>query len=305
MLHVVKKIKKFFFDPKARQDFLAAQGVYNKMLDEPYLKMRFNSKFGRELNLENPTTFNEKLQWLKLHDRKSIYTTMVDKYAVKQYVSDRIGAEYVIPTLGVWNSFDEIDFDSLPDQFVLKCTHDSGGLVIVKDKSRLDRKKAQSRIDESLKRNYFYLGREWPYKDVRPRILAEQFMQDGNSEVLNVYKIFNFNGEPRIIQVIQGDKTKSETIDYFDVEWNLLKFRQNYPNSEAPLKRPETLEEMLFLAKKLAADAPPFIRTDFYEANGRVYFSEFTFYSDSGMAAFHPFEWDLKLGSWIKLPMER
>ena len=262
--------------------------------------MIFRDSTGYPLDLENPKTFNEKLQWLKIHDRNPIYTTMVDKYEVKKYVADIIGEEYIIPTLCVRENFDEIDFDTLPEQFVLKCTHDSGGLVICRDKSKLDKKAARKKIERCMKRNYYWSSREWPYKNVKACILIEAYMQDGKNPCLPVYKIFNFAGVPRIIQMIHNDKTVNETIDYFDAEWNRLKLRQNYPNSETPADRPAQLEEMLMLATKLSRGFP-FIRTDFYEINQKVYFSEFTFYSDSGMAAFHPESWDEVLGGWINL----
>ncbi len=258
----------------------------------------------KELNLENPQTFNEKLQWLKLYDRKPEYTVMVDKYAAKRYAAERIGEKYIIPTLGVWDRFEDVDFDLLPDQFVLKCTHDSGGLVVCKDKSMLNRTQAEKKISKSLKRNFYLRCREWPYKDVPPRILAEKYMQDRDFEVLNVYKIFNFDGVPKLIQVIQGDKTKNESIDYFDTAWNKLELRQNFPNSKKALPKPDTLEEMLTLARKLSA-GHSFLRTDFYEVNGAVYFSEFTFYSDAGFVPYKPEEWDYKLGSWLTLPSEK
>ena len=271
------------------------------MPDAAYLRLMFRAIMKKRLDLKNPKSFNEKLQWLKLYERKPIYTTMVDKYAVKKHVADLIGEEYIIPTLGVWDSFDEIDFDSLPDQFVLKCTHDSGGLVICRDKSQLDKGAAKRKIDASMKRNYYWSGREWPYKDVKPQIIAEKYMQDGQTSVLPVYKVFNFGGEPRLIQVIQNDKTPQESIDYFDPQWNQLDLRQNFPNSEEPLTEPAQLKEILSLARILCGGLP-FIRTDFYTINGKVYFSEFTFYSDCGFAAFHPQQWDRTLGEWIKLP---
>ena len=269
--------------------------------DKLYIKLRYYRRLHKSPNLKHPQTFNEKLQWLKLYNKKAFYTIMVDKYEVKQYIADKIGEEYIIPTLGVWDKFDDIDFNSLPNEFVLKCTHDSGGLVICKDKSKLDIEFARRKISKSLKTNHFWQGREWPYKDVKPRIIAEKFMKDRDFDNLNVFKIFNFNGEPKIIQTIQNDKMPNETIDYFDTDWNLLDLKQNYPNSKNPLPRPETLNEMLELARILAKDTAPFIRTDFYEINGKVYFSEFTFYSDSGFAKFTPEEWDLKLGNWINL----
>lgn len=280
---------------------LEREGRFNSLSDEHYLKLMFFATMNRRLNLKDPKTFNEKLQWLKLYNRKPEYTQMVDKYAVKKYVADRIGEEYIIPSLGVWDSFDAINFDSLPEQFVLKTTHDSGGVVICRDKSKLDMAATKEKLERSLKRNYFWYGREWPYKDVKPRILAEVYMQDGQTLSLPVYKVFNFNGEPKIIQAIQNDKTKEETIDYFDVEWNRLELRQNFPNSEIPLKRPGQLGQMLTLARKLSAGFP-FIRTDWYVINDKLYFSEYTFFSDSGLARFEPAEWNLKLGAWISLP---
>ena len=298
-------IKKKSTKHKGIVSYLNSKGVFNILPDKAYLSLMYRFRLGKRLRLKNPTTFNEKMQWLKLYNRKPIYTLMVDKYEVKKYVADLIGEEYVIPTLGIWDRFDDIDFDSLPDQFVLKTTHDSGGVIVCKNKSELDMSAARAKLEQSLGRNYYCHGREWPYKDVKPRIMAEKYMQDRNFEVLNVYKIFNFNGVPKLIQSIQGDKTAAETIDYFDTEWNLLDLKQNYPNSENPLPKPDTLDEMLELARKLSSGVAPFIRTDFYEVNGRVYFSEFTFFSDSGTAKFSPPEWDERLGSWIELPAKK
>ena len=173
-------------------DYLDSRGFFKFMSDEAYLKFMYKLKMKRKLNLSDPQTFNEKLQWLKIYDRKPEYTTMVDKYEAKKYVADIIGEEYIIPTLGVWDRFEDIDFDELPDQFVLKCTHDSGGLVICRDKSKLDLKAAKKKINKSLKRNYYWIGREWPYKNVRPRIIAEKFMTDPTSDDLQDYKFFFF-----------------------------------------------------------------------------------------------------------------
>lgn len=298
----IKGLKYYLSNPTRIYGFFATRGMLDWLSDRAYLKMAYRIVMGEKLNIDNPTTFNEKLQWLKVYDHKPEYTTMVDKYEVKKYVADRIGEEYIIPVLGVWDNFDDIDFDSLPEQFVLKCTHDSGGLIICKDKSKLDIKAAKAKINKSLKRNYYRNSREWPYKNVKPRILAEQYMVDKNSfESLNVYKIMTFNGTPKIVQAIKNDKTEYETIDYFDTSWNLLDLKQNFPNSETPLRRPQQLDEMLRLAEKMCAGFA-FLRVDFYEVNGKVYFSEFTFYSDTGMAHFTPSEWNRRLGDWIKLP---
>jgi len=277
-------------------------GLGRLLSDKTWIRIKYFQWFHKLPDLKNPQTFNEKLQWLKLYDRKSIYTTMVDKYASKQYVADRIGAEYVIPALGgPWYSFDEIDFDALPDQFVLKTNHDCGGVLICRDKATFDKEKARAFLEKHLRSNYYWTCREWPYKNVKPSIFAEQFMKDGKRAFLPVYKIMCFDGEPKIIQTIQNDKQPNECIDYFDTKWNALPFRQNFPNSDSPLEKPVKLEEMLTLSRSLAAGYA-FLRVDWYVINGRVYFSEYTFYSDAGFAAFEPAEWDYTFGSWIQLP---
>lgn len=295
-------LKHYLSSPVNMFDFFASRNMLNGMSDEAFLKIKFRLKMGYELDLDNPRTFNEKLQWLKLYDRKPLYTKLVDKYEVRKYIAERIGEQYLIPLVGgPWNSPDEIDFDALPDQFVLKCTHDSGSVIVCRDKSGFDIENAKSSLRKHLQRNYSFLCREWPYKGVGPRIIAEKYMEDRSAENLNVYKIFCFNGKPEIFQTIQNDKTPQETIDYFDTEWRLLTLRQNFPNSLIPLKKPAVLEKMLELAEKLSSGFA-FIRTDMYEINGEVYFSEFTFCSDAGFAKFEPEDWDGKLGSWIELP---
>ena len=281
---------------------LGSKGCLKWMPDKMYLKILGRYSLGYSLNLDNPRTFNEKLNWLKLHDRKPEYTRMVDKYAVREYIKEKLGEEYLIPLVGgPWNRPEEIDFDALPEQFVLKPTHDSGMLVFCRDKSKLDIPAAKAKLAKSLKREFYYGGREWPYKNVPPRIIAEKYMEDSSSPNLPVYKIFCFSGEPRIIQTIQNDKTPQESIDYFDTDWKLLDLRQSFPNSAVPMARPEKLEEMLSLARKLTAGVA-FLRADFYSINGRVYFSELTFYTDGGMGPFYPPEWDKTLGTWIELP---
>lgn len=285
-------------------DFLISRHLLDWVSDETFLKIKFRQSLGKPLNLAHPQTYNEKIQWLKLHDRDPLYTRLVDKYEVRSFIADRLGPAYSVPLVGgPWNSPEEIDFDALPDQFVLKCTHDSGGLIICRDKSALDRDQIRRKLSTSLARNYFWSKREWPYKDVPPRIIAERYMQDGDTKNLNVYKILNFGGTPRIIQTIQNDKTKAETIDYFDTDWNLLDLRQGFPNSEVPLPRPKTLPDMLRAAAILSAGFPT-LRTDFYEINGRVFFSEITFYTDSGLCPFEPPSWDLLLGTWTRLPID-
>ena len=298
---VIAGVLKYCFDKHYRFQYDALKGKYNNLDDKEYLKRLYFAKMHKPLDLDTPRTFNEKINWLKLYDRKDLYTQMVDKYGVKKYVTDLLGAKYVAPLLGVWDSFSEIDIDSLPDRFVLKTTHGCGGMLICRDKSKCDFTRAGKELEIALRRNYYFTVREWPYKNVVPRIIAEEYLDDPMQEVLNVYKVFNFNGEPKIIQAIQGDKTKNESIDYFDVDWNLLELRQNYPNSSLHLQRPEQLEKMLELSRK-CSKGHPFLRTDWYIVRGEIVFSEFTFYSDAGMEAFHPEKWDRILGDWIELP---
>lgn len=271
--------------------------------DALYLKLRYWKVFHKPLNLKNPKTFNEKLQWLKLYDRKPEYTRMVDKYEAKQYVAERIGEEYIIPTLGVWDSFDEIDFDSLPNQFVLKCTHDSGGLVICTDKTKLDLEKARRRITASLQRNYFWANREWPYKNVKPRIIAEAYMQDTVTAELRDYKFFCFNGTAKLLFIATDRQTDGEEtkFDFFDMDFNHIDVRNGHPNADVPPAKPVCFDQMRQLAEKLSADIPQ-LRVDFYEVDGKVYFGELTFFHWTGLVPFEPEQWDYTFGEWIKLP---
>ena len=284
---------------------LATIGSFNWMPDEPYLHLLYWACMGKRLNLEDPRTFNEKLQWLKLYDRKPEYTAMVDKYQVKKYVAEKIGEEYIIPTLGVWECFEDIDFDTLPDQFVLKCTHDSGGLVIVKDKASLDKAAAKEKINRSLGRNYYLYGREWPYKNVKPRIIAEQYMNNtGNRDdepELTDYKFMCFHGTVDNVFTATGRYSASGVkVAFFDREWNKLPVARRYSSNNADIARPRNLEKMIDLAEKLSKGIP-FLRVDFYEVAGKIYFGELTFFPASGMEAFEPESWDLKLGERIDL----
>lgn len=277
--------------------------VFLKLKDDTYLKIYYRYIFNSKLNLDNPQTFNEKLQWLKLYDRKNIYTTMVDKYEVKKYVTNIIGEEYIIPTIGIYDKFDDIDFNKLPKQFVMKCTHDSGGLVIVKDKIKLDIEKAKIKLEKSLNKNYYYNGREWPYKNVKPRIIIEKYMEDSSTTQLNDYKIMCFNGEPKCSFVCtdRDNKELGLAVTFFDLEWNKMPFERHYRSSNKKIERPVNYNKMLELSKKLSKDIP-FVRVDWYEINGKLYFGELTFYPGSGFEEFTPEEWDYKLGEMIKLP---
>lgn len=285
---------------------LSGQGFYDNMDDEAYLKRKYKACMGKELNLASPQTFNEKLQWLKLHDRKPEYTMMVDKYAVRKYIADTIGEEYLIPLLGVWDNPDDIDFDALPNQFVLKCNHDSGlGMCICKDKSKIDIDKIKAELRKGLQQDYYLTGREWPYKNVKRRIIAEKYMTTLGMDDLPDYKIHCFNGEPKFILYCSERFSKTGTKeDFLDTNWSKLPFkRPDLKCSDKILKKPSRLNEMLELAKILSRNIP-FLRCDFYEIKGNVYFGELTFFPASGLEAFEPEEWDYKLGSWLKLPIK-
>lgn len=274
--------------------------------DERYLKIKFHLKMGKKLNLENPQTFNEKLQWLKLYNRKDEYTMMADKYAVRDYIADKIGEEYLIPLLGVWDSANDIDFDALPKQFVLKCTHNSGkGMCICKDKSKLDIDKVRKELNDGLKEEYFYSGREWCYKNIKPRIVAEKYMEDESGE-LKDYKFMCFNGKAKCCFVCSERFSEDGLrITIYDNEWNKMPFcRVKTPPTTTPLVKPKNYEAMIELAEVLAQNIP-FSRIDFYEINNKIYFGEITFFPNSGMTGFYPEEWDYTLGSWIELPMQK
>lgn len=295
-------LARFFTDKKIRFSYLTALGLTRWMSDEQFLKKEYYLAFGKPLNLDNPQTFNEKLQWLKIHNRKPEYTTMVDKYAAKQYVAGKIGSQYIIPTLGVWDHFDDIDFDALPDQFVLKCTHDSGGLVICKDKSRLDKKAAKRKIEHCLRRKYYYVHREWPYKDVKPRIIAEKYLtNDGDESELSDYKVLCFNGKAKLIEIHRGRFSKYHTQDFYDTGWNKTAFEQpGISLSDENMERPPFADKMLELSEKLA-EGIPHVRIDWYYTGGRLKFGEITFYDGAGFDGFIDNQGEI-IGSWITLP---
>lgn len=274
---------------------------FNWMSDEEYLKIAFWARMGKWPNIEQPQTFNEKLQWLKLYDRNPFYTKLVDKFEVKNIVSKKIGSNYIIPTIGVWDSVDEIDFDSLPNQFVLKCTHDSGGLVICKDKSKLNINSVKKKLATCLKHSYYWGMREWPYKDVKPRVIAEQYMEDEMGE-LRDYKFFCFGGKVKMFK-IDFDRFIEHHANYYDVNLQLLPFGEVAfpPKPEVTLSFPSQINEMFQLAEKLSKDIP-FLRVDFYQVNSQVYFGELTFFPATGMGKWTDDKWDLELGSWLKLP---
>ena len=247
-----------------------------------------------------PAGFNEKLQWLKIYDHNPKYVDLVDKAQVKEIVGKIVGEEYIIPTIGIWDNYESINFAELPDQFVLKCTHDSGGLVICKDKEKLNKAEAKRKIEHCLKRNYFLNHREWPYKDVEPKIIAEQYTVDESGYELKDYKFFCFNGKPKAM-FIATDRGKDTKFDFFDTEFHHLPFTNGHPNANRPIQKPQNYEEMLRIAGILSEGMPQ-VRVDLYNVNGKILFGEMTFFHWSGLMPFEPEEWDYKFGSWIELP---
>ena len=271
--------------------------------DELFLKVVFRYRVGYWPDLKNPKTFNEKLQWLKLHDRHPEYTKMVDKIEAKKYVASIIGDKYIIPTLGTWNTVDDIDWDSLPNQFVIKVTSDSGGIVVCKDKTKLDIEKAKAKLKHGWGKNYYDIRKEYPYKDVKPRIIAEQYMEDESGWQLKDYKIFCFNGEPRFIEV-DYDRYVGHKLNVYDLDWKFVDFYMTSPNDKnVEIAKPESLSQMLDYARMLAKDIP-FVRVDFYSIYTNIYFGELTFFPGSGMIDFHPRKYDKIVGEMLKLPLK-
>ena len=301
----MQPLMNFIKNPK-----IFAQSLLNRLgvmlPDRIYLKWMYRLKMGKKLNLTPPSSFNEKLQWLKLYDRKPEYTILVDKYAVKDYVAQKIGKEYVIPTLGVWNSVEEIEWETLPNQFVLKTTHDGGscGVVICKDRNAFDKQNAIIKLKRSMSYETYKGGREWPYKNVPRRIIAEKYIEPSpDMKDLADYKFFCFNGEVKALFVATDRQKTGEEVkfDFFDASFNHLPFRQGHNNATIVPEKPKSFDKMKQLASILSKGIPQ-IRIDFYEVEGQPLFGEMTFFHFSGLVPFCPQEWDNKFGSWIQLP---
>lgn len=277
------------------------RGLANMLPDRPYIQLRYFSRFHRFCNLRRPATYNEKLQWLKLNYEVPGQWALVDKFEVKEHVAARIGTEHIIPTLGVYQTADEIDFDRLPDSFVLKCTHDSDGVALVRDKHSLDRDATRAKLAQALDRNYYYTCREPHYRNIRPRIIAEPLLEDATQGQLLDYKFFCFDGEVKAL-FIASDRAIGQTkFDYFDVAFNWLDIQQPYPNSATPPPKPGCYDQMLHIAEELSRDHPH-VRVDLYEVNGHVYFGELTFFHFGGFEPFTPEKWDRIWGDWLNLP---
>lgn len=267
--------------------------------DKRFLVNKWNFLNHSVLNIDNPQTFNEKLNWLKLYNRDPRLTMMADKYEVKKYVASIIGEEYVVPCYGVWNSFDEIDFNSLPNEFVIKATHDSSGVVIVKDKSKLDKEPVRKRYKEIMKRNWFWPYREWVYKDIKPRIIVDKFLDDHSGHELRDYKFWCFNGTPKIMYCT--NKAKDVFENFYDMDFKPIDINHGFRRAIPEFEKPDEFELMKTLAEKLSKDLP-FVRVDFFDVKGKVYFGEFTFYDWAGFRLFCTPELDMRLGNEITLP---
>lgn len=305
-MRIWKKAYQYLFDKGYRFRVNVSHDYYHDMSDEEFLKKMFYYKMGYPLDLNSPSTFNEKLQWLKLHDRNPLYTRLVDKYAVKAYVAKKIGKEYIIPTLGIWKDVDEINFDKLPQKFVLKCTHDSHCIIICNDKSKLDIPLVKEKLRKGLKRNYYWVGREWPYKNVPHRIIAEKYMTDEEGvDTFTDYKFFCFNGKVDCVMVCLDRQTNDTKFYFFDSNWKLLKL--NKRGKAAPegftIPKPSAMDQMFELAAKMA-EGMPFVRVDLYQSCGKIYFGEMTFYPTNGFDANILPETDKYWGNLLTLKKE-
>lgn len=280
---------------------LASHNLVNWIPDKLYITLIYNwSMEGARLDLHNPQRYTEKLQWLKLYDRRPEYIELVDKYKVRKYVAEKIGEEYLIPLLGVWDNAKEINFDTLPDQFVLKCNHDSGGIVICKDKNSINYQEVVQFLNKRLKRNFYWAAREWPYKNIERKIIAEQYMVDESGYELKDYKFFCFDGKCKAI-FIATDRGVDTRFDFFDTSFNHLPIKNGHENATREILKPSSWDKMIELAEKLSEGIPQ-VRVDLYDVLGKIYFGEMTMFHFGGKKPFKPDEWDYTFGSWIKLP---
>lgn len=304
-MEIIRRLKNFVADPSKRKMYIIKiLDRINSMPDREYIERIFAAQMGYHPNLSDPKTLCEKLNWMKLNDRRPEYTDMADKYEVKQIVAERVGKKYVIPLLGAWDRFEEIDFDKLPEAFVLKCTHDSGSIVIVKDKRRFNKNAAAEAFRRSMKADCFRESREWPYKDVRRRIIAEPYYDSLGKRDSVEYKLTCMNGKVKFTTICTGiahAAFEDRNNDHFDRDWKRLDFSVNYKSSGKQIEKPYFMDEMIEVAEKLA-DGIPYVRVDFYVIDGQIKFGEMTFFTWSGFMKFDPPEWDEILGSWMKLP---
>lgn len=298
----IKGIINYIKNPRKLFEKLEQIGWLAWLSDEKYLKAVYKIRMGKVLNLKTPSSFNEKLQYLKIHDHNPKYHILADKYLVREYISEKLGKDYLIPLIGVWDNPNEIDFESLPNQFVLKCNHNSGlGMCICKNKSIINKDEIRKNLIRGIREDYYRNGREWPYKDIPRKIIAEQYMEDSASGELRDYKFFCFNGRARFFKV-DFDRFTDHHANYYDIGGTLLYFGETVcpPNVEKKIELPNSIPKMVFLAEKLA-EGIPFVRVDFYDVNGSIYFGEMTFFPASGMGTFIPEEADEKIGELLDI----
>lgn len=297
----LSKARQYVKHPARIYSFLAMRGFTDFVSDELHVRILFRAFFGYKLDLSNPKTFNEKLQWLKLYDRNREYTVMADKLASKAWASSRIGPQFVVPALASWGSAEEISLDDLPDQFVLKTNHDSGGVIVCRDKASFDLSAAKRVLSKNLSRNYYWYGREWPYKDIKPTVFAERYLPTGEDGDLPDFKVLCFDGIPRFIELHRG-RASHHTQDWYDCDWNLLDMNQEYAEqSGRSYPKPDCLGEMLRLSGILSSGVPH-LRVDWFVVHGRLYLGELTFFDGSGLTSFDDPSNDLLIGNYIRLP---
>lgn len=297
----MNKYFRFFINPIFRFNIFAISGIYKNRSDECLLKRKYKLVTGTNLNLEHPQLFNEKLQWLKINLRNPLFTLMVDKYRIKKYLASKTDLCSVIELIAVFENPSQIQWTSLPNQFVIKCNH-AGGVIICKDKTTFNEEKAKKQLEKIYRRDYYQHNREWPYKNVKRKVIIEKYVESKGYDVLPVYKCFCFNGDPKIIQVILNDKQSNVSSDYYDSDWTRLNMTQSHPSSGLQIMKPKRLNTMLEMCRQFSLGFP-FIRIDFYEVEDIVYFSEFTFFPDGGFTNFFPQSWNKILGDWIDLDM--
>lgn len=297
-----KTLKNIIRDPSVLIESLNSKGYLSWIPDKYMLKWLFKNRIGHKLDLTNPQTFNEKIQWLKLYNRDSRYTQLVDKLEVRKFIKENIEENILIPLYGVWDTVDEIDWEQLPNQFVLKCTHDSGGVVICKDKTKFDINLAKQKLNKYLSRNYYYAGREWPYKNVTPRIIAEKYLVDKEKDDLMDYKLMVFNGKVKYTLVASNRSSEfGMNADFFDYNWEHTTFgRPNKSFNKNKITKPSNYDKMIYYAERLSKNIP-FVRVDFYEVEKKLFFGEITFYPASGFEKFDPEHYDLFLGNQMNL----
>lgn len=294
----LRRAKRALTDPRHDCElFLNATATW--WSDETFIKLKYLVKNRKWLNLKKPTTFNEKQNWLKLNDHNPLYTVLADKYRVKKYVAERIGKQYVVPCYGFWENVDDIDFVSLPKQFVIKCNHNSGGgMCICKDKDILNIEQTKEALRLGLKDDFFKYSRVWPYKNIKRGILADMFLDDHSGTELRDYKWWCFNGEPKVMY--QTNKGKDIYENFYDMDYNCLDISHGFRRFSPEIDKPAEFEEMRQLAAKLS-EGIPFVRIDFFDVEGHVYFGEFTFYDWGAMKPLSD-KWEKQLGDWITLP---